>query len=91
MNASPALHDRTAAFAALSFACSSWAALGTAPFVESAVGRAMLLWSSPALALGALVLAFAGLRGRPVVAIVALLVAVGAAGMWAASLGAAQA
>lgn len=75
--------DGAAGFAAVSFACSAWAALGTYPFIESAVARAMVFWSAPALALGALLLASLGLRPRPLVSALGGLIALGAAYFWA--------
>ena len=90
MNAAAPAADRSAPFAALSFACSAWAALGTYPFVESSVARAMVFWSAPALGLGALLLAALGHRARPEVAAQAGLVARGASALWAAILAGAQ-
>ena len=84
-DAQPGSDDRLA-LTGFSFAASSWAALGTCLFVHSHLGRSMLFCCAPVLALGGGALAVLGFRRRPIMGVIAVLVALGAVGIVAATI-----
>lgn len=74
--------DPRAGLWALSLSASAWAALGILLLTDSRLLQGILLWVSPVLCLGALVLAALGLRARPVASGFAAALALAAGWGW---------